>query len=262
MRALVDSHCHLDSADFDIDREAVVVAAENAGLVAIINPGTNLETSQAAVALAEQYPMVFATVGVHPHHASTYTDTTTDALRKLAAHPRVVGIGEIGLDYYRNYSPQDAQLRAFSAQLELAATLGLPVIIHNRKASRDTFAALQAWTASNSHRGVFHSYSAGEELLEPALDLGFSVGISGPVTFLKSTALQQVARAVPLERLLIETDAPYLTPAPFRGQRNEPAYVRYVAERIADLRGLPLQQISQQTNRNAVDLFLADRTLT
>ncbi len=261
MRALVDSHCHLDLADFDNDREAVVAAAENAGLIAIINPGTNLETSQAAVALAEQYPMVFATVGIHPHHASTYTDMTTDALRKLAAHPRVVGIGEIGLDYYRNYSPRDAQLRAFAAQLELAATLGLPVIIHNREASSDTFAALRASTASDGHRGVFHSYSAGAELLEQALDLGFSVGISGPVTFLKSTALQRVAQAVPMERLLIETDAPYLTPAPFRGQRNQPAYVRYVAEKIADLRGLSLQQVSQQTNQNTVDLFLADRTL-
>ncbi len=262
MRALIDSHCHLDSADFDNDRKAVVAAAESAGLVAIINPGTNLETSRAAVALAEQYPMVFATVGVHPHHASTYTDGTADALRELAAHPRVVGIGEIGLDYYRNYSPRDAQLRAFAAQLELALTLELPVIIHNREASRDTLTALRAWTASNGHQGVFHSYSAGEEMLEQALDLGFSVGISGPVTFLKSTALQQVARAVPLERLLIETDAPYLTPAPFRGQRNQPAYVRFVAEKIADLRGLSFQQVSQQTNRNTVDLFLADRTLS
>jgi len=264
MKSLVDSHCHLDFNRFDKDREAVIAAAEKAGLVAIINPGVSLETSRAAVTLAEKYPLVYAAVGVHPHDAKTFTPQTAAELRKLARRPKVVAIGEIGLDYYRNLSPHDIQRQAFTAQLELAAELNLPVIIHNREATEDTFAILQDWTAGarRNQRGVLHSYSAGPEWLEPTLELGFSIGISGPVTFPQARRLQRVAQTVPLERLLVETDAPFLTPSPHRGRRNQPAYVRYVAEKIAELRGIPLQQLGEQTTQNVFELFMADRKQT
>jgi TatD DNase family protein len=234
----------------------VVAAARQAGVVAIINPGTSLDTSRAALALAERYPMVYAAVGVHPHDAKKFTRQTATALRELAAHPKVVAIGEIGLDYYRNYSPHDAQRRAFAAQLDLAAELDLPVIIHNREAAQDTFAALDGWATGNpGRRGVLHSYSAGSEWLEKTLELGFSIGISGPVTFPQARKLQQVVREVPPDRFLVETDAPFLTPVPYRGRRNQPAYVRYVAEKIAALRGLPLQQIAEQTTQSVLHSF-------
>jgi TatD DNase family protein len=251
---LVDSHCHLDFIEGDTD--GLVASARQAGLVGIINPGTSLKTSQAAVALAERHAMVYAAVGVHPHDASTFDHETVAALRELAAHPKVVAIGETGLDYYRNYSPHDAQQRAFEAQLELAAELGLPVIIHNRDATEDTFARLRDWSSvTNGRRGVLHSYSAGPEWLEQAMSLGFFIGISGPVTYPKAGQLQQVAQEVPLDRLLVETDAPFLTPVPFRGRRNQPAYVQYVAEKIAALRHVPVEQLGQQTTQNVIRLF-------
>ncbi len=251
---LVDSHCHLDFIEGDTER--VIASAQRAGLVAIINPGTSVKSSRAAVALAEKHPLVYAAVGVHPHDASAFDGDTAAALRELAAHPKVVAIGEIGLDFYRNLSPQGAQRRAFEAQLELAAELGLPVIIHNRDATEDTFARLRDWAAgANGRCGVLHSYSAGPEWLGQATELGFFIGISGPVTYPKARGLQQVAQEVPLDRLLVETDAPFLTPAPFRGRQNQPAYVQYVAEKIATLRDVPAEQIGRQTTRNVIRLF-------
>lgn len=257
---MIDSHCHLDFEKFDHDRQAVIASAEETGLVAIINPGVDLKSSRAAVALAEEYSMVYAAVGFHPHDAKFFDTGAIEALRGLAAHPKVVAIGEIGLDYYRNYSPHDVQRRVFSAQLDLAAEMELPVIIHNREASADVFAALADWAAGDpKRRGVLHSYSAGPEWLERILGLGFSIGLSGPVTFAKARSLHRVAQTVPLDRLLIETDAPFLAPEPFRGLRNQPAYVRYVAEKIASLRGISVQQLCEQTMQNAVELFMADR---
>jgi TatD DNase family protein len=251
---LVDSHCHLDLIEGNTD--GLIASARRAGLIAIINPGTSLKTSQAAVALAERHAMVYAAVGIHPHDARTFDHKTTAALYELAAHPKVVAIGEIGLDYYRDYSPRDAQQRAFQAQLELAAELGLPVIVHSRDATEDTFARLRDWSSGrNGRQGVLHSYSGGHEWLEQALLLGFFIGISGPVTYPKARQLQQIAQEVPLDRLLVETDAPFLTPVPFRGQPNQPAYVRYVAEKIAALRHVPLEQLGRQTTQNVIRLF-------
>ncbi len=256
MNPLVDSHCHLDFNKFDPDRDAVVAAAEAAGLVAIINPGVDLASSRAAVALADRYPMVYAAVGVHPHDAKTFDQQTAAELRRLAAHPKVIAIGEIGLDYYRNYSPHDAQQQAFRAQLELATELNLPVIIHDRDAAEDTFATLGEWAANSNQRGgVLHSYSAGTGWLARTVELGFCVGLSGPVTFDRARELHRVAQTVPLERLLVETDAPFLTPEPHRGRRNQPAWVAQVAGKIAELRGIPLAQVCKQTTQNTVDLF-------
>ena len=251
MGRLADSHCHLDFNTFEDDRVAVIAAAEQAGLVAIINPGTSVETSRAAVMLAETYPMVYAAVGVHPHDAKTFTRSTAAELRQLASHPKVIAIGEIGLDYYRDYSPRDAQRHALAAQLDLAGELELPVIIHERDAAEETMAILEDWVEGrDDRRGVLHSYSAGVGWLEQVLGLGFYIGISGPVTFAKATTLHRVVQQTPLERLLVETDAPFLTPEPYRGRRNEPAYVQYVVKKVAALKGLPLKQVAEGTTRN------------
>jgi TatD DNase family protein len=248
---LIDSHAHLDFSQFDADRDAVVERARGAGLVAILNVGADLPSSRAAVGLAETHASIYAAVGVHPHDAATVTLAVLDELRTLARHPKVVAVGEIGLDYYRDLSPRPVQRRAFADQLALAAELDLPVVVHSREAHDDVLAALRGWGGS----GVLHSYSAGPERLEEVLGLGFSIGISGPVTFRKADQLRAVAVAVPLERLLVETDCPYLTPAPYRGKRNEPAYVRYVVEAVARARGVPAEAVARATAVNAHSLF-------
>ena len=284
---LIDSHAHLDFHQFDADREAVIERAREAGLVAIVNIGTSLSSSRAAVALAEKYNFIYAAVGVHPHDAKTVTPEVLDELRTLARHPKVVAVGEIGLDYYRDLSPRAVQRRVFADQLALAAELALPVVIHSREAHDDVLAALRQWGnlppvggteggpgvlppgggtdggpgvlppggGTEGGPGVLHSYSAGPERLEEVLGLGFSIGISGPVTFPKANLLRAVAAAVPLERLLVETDCPYLTPQPYRGRRNEPAYVRYVVEAVARARGVPAEAVAQATADNTRRLF-------
>ena len=257
---LIDSHAHLDFPQFDDDREAVIEQAQAAGLVAIVNIGTSLTSSRAAVALAERYDFIYATVGVHPHDAKTVTPAVLDELRVLARRPKVVAVGEIGLDYYRDLSPRPAQRRAFAAQLGLATELGLPVVVHSREAHDDVMAALQEWCrlptgGGEGGIGVLHSYSAGPERLEGVLKLGFSIGISGPVTFPKAHRLRVVAATVPLERLLVETDCPYLTPKPYRGRRNEPAYVRHVVEEVACAREMPVEAVARATVNNARCLF-------
>lgn len=248
---LLDSHAHLDFSQFDDDREVVIGRARDAGLVTILNVGTDLASSRAVVALAQQHDFIYAAVGIHPHDASTATPALLDELRVLAGHPQVVAVGEIGLDYYRDLSPRPVQRRAFTDQLALAAELALPVVIHSREALDDVLAALRDWQGT----GVLHSYSGGTERLEEVLALGFSVGISGPVTFPKSGRLRAVAAMVPLERLLVETDCPYLTPLPYRGRRNEPAYVRYVVEAVAGARRTSAEIVAHATTDNACSLF-------
>ena len=248
---LIDSHAHLDFPQFDDDREAVIERAREAGLVAVLNVGTDLASSRAAVALAEIYDFIYAAVGIHPHDAETATAAALDELRTLARHPKVVAVGEIGLDYYRDLSPRPVQRRALADQLALATELGLPVVIHSREAHDDVLAALREWEGT----GVLHSYSAGPERLDEVMGLGFYVSISGPVTFPKSNRLRQAAAAVPLERLLVETDCPYLTPVPHRGRQNEPAYVRYVAQAVASARGMPIETVAEATSDNACRLF-------
>jgi TatD DNase family protein len=198
---------------------------------------------------------------VHPHDAKRVTPRVLDELRALARHRKVVAVGEIGLDYYRDLSPRPVQRRAFADQLALAAELELPVVVHSREAHDDVIAALRGWVSSlpggGTERGVgvLHSYSAGPGRLEEVLGLGFCVGISGPVTFPKANALRAAAAAVPLERLLVETDCPYLTPKPYRGRRNQPAYVRYVVEAVARARGASVEAVAQATTENARCLF-------
>lgn len=260
---LVDTHVHIDFGQFDQDREAVLQRAFEAGVQAIIDVGADLASSRRAVELAGGWsfaqgrPAIWAAVGVHPHEADTVTPAALAELRALARENRVVAVGEIGLDYYRDLSPRDKQRDAFVAQLDLARELGLPVIIHDRDAHDDTLALLRAAARAQGGqlRGVMHCYSGGPGLVGQVLDLGLHIGVDGPVTYPKSTRLAEVVRLVPLQRLLVETDCPYLTPQPRRGQRNEPAYVRYVVERVAELHGLSPEEVGRATSENARALF-------
>jgi TatD DNase family protein len=284
---LVDTHCHLNFDSFAEDREAVIDRARQAGIEFILNPGIDLPTSREAIALAERYPEVYAAVGVHPNDARVWgtdgpqSNSTLVELREMAQHPKVVAVGEIGLDYYWDQTPHDLQQRIFRLQLELAAEAGLPVILHSRdkaasgsksdspasaaasQAIDDLLVILAAWqmelkragSTLADRPGVLHSFSAGETHARRAVDLNFRIGITGPVTFKNAAVMQQVAAAIPLEWLLIETDAPFLTPHPQRGQRNEPAYVRFVAEKISQLRSLHLDAFEESVSENAERLF-------
>jgi TatD DNase family protein len=251
MMPLIDSHAHVDFPQFDRDRGAVIQRARDADVVAIVNIGTNLASSRASVSLAERYDFMYATVGIHPHDAETASQDTLEELRILASHPKVVAIGEIGLDYYRDYSPRPAQRRAFRDQLALASALGLPVVVHSREAHDEVLATLQDWEGT----GVLHTYAGGPERLDDVMAMGFCIGISGPVTFPKAERLREVVQAVPVDRLLVETDCPYLTPAPHRGKRNEPAYVKHVAEAAAQVRGVSPDDIAGATTENTRRLF-------
>ena len=252
---MIDSHCHLDFPQFDQDRDEVLARALEAGLTAIVNPGTDLESSRRALALAERCDAIYAAVGVHPHDASTMNPQVVLELRQLVAHPRVVAIGEIGLDYYRDLSPRAEQRAAFEAQLALAAELGLPVIIHQRESAADVMAALRDWAAGGHVGCVLHAFSGDEAMAHEAVALGFHIGVGGPLTFQNARRLPEIVSDLPVECLLVETDAPYLAPHPYRGKRNEPAYVRLVAERLAELRRMPFDALSRQVTANARRLF-------
>jgi TatD DNase family protein len=250
---LIDSHAHIQINRFDADREAVLNRARDAGVHAILTIGIDVKTSRDAIALADRYDAVYATVGMHPHDAKTLDDETLQTFRELAAHPKVLALGEMGLDYYRDFSPRPVQKTAFERQLDLAEELKLPIVIHNREAYHDILPILQARRGRIS--GVMHCFSGDVEMMRQTLDIGFYVGIGGPVTYRKSHDLQAVAREVPADRLLVETDCPWLTPQFRRGKRNEPAYVRAVAEKVAELRSVSLEELGDVTTRNFETLF-------
>ncbi len=253
---LIDTHCHLDFDRFDEDRDEVVARATAVGVQRIIAPALDLQNCEAVLALTGRYEGVYAAVGVHPNSSAEWRDGWIGALREMAQGEKVVAIGEIGLDYYWGDAPKPAQRRALGRQLELAAELGLPVIIHNREASADVIALLrESPLAYRENAGVLHSFSADWETAAAALDMGFYLGFTGPVTFKKAAELRRIAVKAPLDRILVETDAPFLTPHPYRGKRNEPAYVRFVAERIAEERGMDAAVFAQHTAENAQRLF-------
>jgi TatD DNase family protein len=264
--ALVDSHCHLNWNAFDADREAVVQRALAAGVTRIVTIGVDLPTSRQGIALAETYAAVYAAVGIHPNDLGEgITPDALAELRRLAAHPKVVAIGEIGLDYHWQRVAHPVQQAAFEAQLALAAEVGRPVIIHNREADADVAATLRAWVAAPATRqsplatrpfwGVLHSFSGDRAMAEEAMGWGFLLSFAGPLTFTNARALQQLVTQLPLDRLMIETDAPYLTPHPYRGQRNEPARVVLVAEALARLHGRPVAEVAAQTTATAGQFF-------
>ncbi|HSJ57501.1 MAG TPA: TatD family hydrolase [Anaerolineae bacterium] len=258
---LIDTHAHLDFHQFDRDRDAVLQRARQAGVGAIITIGTDVTTSRAAVELAARYEGVFATVGMHPHDAQALDGDALATLRELGRRPKVVAIGEIGLDFYRDRSPRDVQRRAFRAQLAWAAALGKPVVVHDRDAHDDVMSILIDWAAGLSttslagRAGVLHTFSGDLSMAQRALAAGFYISVSGPVTYKNARHLPDVVRAVPLDRLLVETDCPFLAPEPHRGQRNEPAYVSFVAGRVADLKGVPVDHVARATTENARRLF-------
>ncbi len=257
---LIDTHCHLNFASYDDDREAVIERARAAGVTRIIIPATDLTTGSEAIDLAQRYPAVFASAGIHPNSTASFNDSYLPRIEAQARLPRVVAIGEIGLDYHWDKSPRDVQQRAFEDQLSLAARVELPVIIHNREASDDVMATLESWAADlpaslRGRAGVLHSFSANTAIAERALAAGFYIGFTGPVTFKNADELRRVAAMVPLDRMLVETDGPFLTPVPHRGQRNEPAYVPFIAERLAAVRNTSVDEIAQATTANAERLF-------
>ena len=262
-QGFVDTHCHLDFEDFQPDRLAVLERAGAAGVVRMLNPGIDVPSSQDVLRIATEFPQIYAAVGVHPSSANAWTDESMDMLRSLALHTKVVAIGEIGLDYYRDRAPRPLQRVVLSQQLGLAAELGLPVVVHNRQSSDDMLELLLNWQlglcqakAPLAERpGVLHSFSGDRHFAESLLQHGFYLGIPGPVTFRNASELQDVVSWAPLERLLLETDAPLLTPHPHRGRRNEPAYVRLVAEKIAELRGITVADVAEITTANAKRLF-------
>ena len=250
---LIDSHAHIDDDRFDADREAVLSRARAAGVDLIVNIGADMASSARSVALAEQYPQVYATVGMHPHDAKDMREQDYQQLVRWAAQPKVVAIGEIGLDYHYDLSPRPVQQEVFLRQLDIARQTGKPFVVHEREAHADTFEIIRS--AAKGLEGVFHCFSGSVETARQYLKLGFYVSIAGPVTFPKSAKTKEVARYVPLDRLLVETDSPYLTPQAFRGRRNEPAYVRLVAEEIAALREVSLEELARATSENACRLF-------
>ncbi len=247
---LFDTHAHLDFSQFDRDREELI-AELRVQRVAVVNAGLNLSTSRASLELAERHPHVFAACGFHPHEAKAFSPQAQQALEELLRQG-AVAVGEIGLDYYRNLSPREAQLSAFRAQLRLARRLDLPVILHYREAGEDFFRVL---AEEGPVRGVWHAFSGDAALARRALALGLHLGIGGPITYRKNEAARQAIKEVPLDRLLIETDAPFLPPEPFRGKRNDPLKVRLVALRLAEVLGLSPEELTEITFENACRLF-------
>ena len=253
---LIDSHCHLDSEQFAEDREAVIERALASGVEHMVAVGSgdgppDLETG---IRLADRYPFIYATIGVHPHDASKATAETYRRLRELAAHPKVVAVGEIGLDYHYDHSPREVQRDVFVEQMRIARDHRKPIVIHTRTAWADTITLLREhWTTPEGMPplgGILHCFSEGPREAEEALAIGFHISFAGIVTFPKATAIQEAARIAPAERLLIETDAPYLAPVPKRGKRNEPAYVVETARKLAELRGVSLEEIARTTSDN------------
>jgi TatD DNase family protein len=251
---LADSHCHLDDSQFDGDREQAIERARAAGVETMLAVGTGNGPPdlEAGVRLAVQYPFMFASIGVHPHDASKAAPGTFVQLRRLVEHPKVVAIGEIGLDYHYDFSPREVQRDVFGMQLELAKDTGKPIIVHTREAWDDTLDMLRTWTGG----GILHCFTGDADQARAALDLGFHLAFGGVLTFPKADAVREAARIVPDDRLLIETDSPYLAPVPHRGKRNEPAFIVEVARRLAEVRGRAAEEIAAVTTGNFERLCL------
>ena len=250
----VDSHAHLDFENFNHDRDAVIKNAQLANIAAIVNIGINIETIKKSIELAEKYDFIYATAGIHPHDADEIKSDQWDEFVELLKHPKIVAIGEIGLDYYRDYSPHDIQQEVLHRQLELAVEHDLPVVVHTRNAWQDVL-PIFAEQYRGKLRGVFHCFSGLETETKAVLDAGYFISFTGVVTFKNTKALNIAANYVPLDRVLLETDCPFMAPEPFRGKRCEPAHVPYIARKIAEARGMDVAEFAYQTNKNVEKLF-------
>jgi TatD DNase family protein len=251
---LIDSHAHLEMKDFDRDRDRVIARAREAGVEYIVTVGTTLPDIEKALKIAEKNSSVYVALGIHPHEVKDIGGGDYDALRRLAREKKVVAFGEIGLDFYRNHSPREVQLERFRELLRLGKELRLPIVIHDREAHEETLRILEE-EKNGSWRGIFHCFSGDTEMARRVIQMGFYLSIPGTVTFGKSTVQQEVVRRIPLEKILLETDCPYLAPEPYRGKRNEPAFVRKTAEKVAELKGLSLEDVARITSLNAKLLF-------
>lgn len=246
---MIDTHVHLNHEDFAKDFDAVLERAREASVTHMVNIGFDLESSNETVAMTERFEFMYGAVGVHPHDAASYNEEVEHELEQLLARDRVVAVGEIGLDYYRDLSPREKQREVFVRQIALAQRTNKPIIIHCRDAFDDVIATLD--DAGGTYRGIFHAFSGDHSVAQRALDLGFHIGIGGVITF-KNSGLADVVAHLPEDRIVLETDCPYLTPAPFRGKRNEPSYLTYVVARIAEATGRSSDEVQEQTNRNFI----------
>lgn len=250
--SLIDSHCHLDSPEFDADRDEVVARALGAGVehMVAIGTGSGPPDLEAGIRLADRYPQFYATIGIHPHDAAKASKADFARLAELLSHPKVIALGEIGLDYHYDFSPRETQTSVFIQQMEIAAAARKPIVIHTREAWDDTAALLEKHWKPHGIGGIMHCFSGGLVEARRALDLGFYLSFGGIVTFPKALDLQAAAKEVPADRILVETDSPYLAPVPKRGKRNEPALVVHTARKLADLRGQSLEEVSYVTSEN------------
>lgn len=252
---LIDTHCHLDFPDFEAERDAIIERARAAGVGQMITISTRVKRFDTILAIAEAYPNVFCSVGTHPHNADEELDITVDDLIRLSAHPKVVAIGEAGLDYFYDNAPRDAQAEGLRRHIAAARQTGLPLVIHSRSADEDMAAVLTEETGKGAFPFLLHCFSSGPELARVGVELGGYVSFSGILTFPKSEELREIAKTVPHDRMIVETDAPYLAPKPFRGKRNEPAYVAHTAEVLADTIGVTKDEIASLTTENAFRIF-------
>ena len=264
----VDSHAHLDGKQFDADREQVIARAREAGLrtIVAIGNGDGPPTLDAGIRLAEQHPFIYATIGIHPHEAKLASDESYAEMERLARHPRVIAWGEIGLDYYYDHSPRETQKQVFLRQMELAGAAKLPIVIHCRpsdnseNAWEDCLGLIQEHWAPKGIGGILHCFTGNWAQAKSALDMDFMISFAGNVTFPKAQQIRDAALEVPLDRMLIETDCPYLAPVPNRGKRNEPAYVKETARRLGELRSLSMEEIGERTARNFYNFFKISET--
>ena len=252
---LIDSHCHLDFPDFADELDAVVGRAHAAGVERMITIGTRIDRAGKAVEIAERFDSVFFTVGTHPHEAARQAASDFSAMRRYASHPKCVGIGEAGLDYHYNYAPPEVAKRVFRGQISLARELGLPLVIHTREADDDTAAILKDEMGQGPFSALLHCFTSSRALAETGLELGLSISFSGVVTFKNSGELRAIARDAPLEKILVETDAPYLAPVPHRGRRNEPAFVVATARAVAEAKGIAPEALADATRANTLRVF-------
>ena len=250
----IDSHAHLDLTEFEKDRADVIKRAKENGIENIITIGIGIKESKAAIKIAEAYPFIYASIGIHPHNAGSFDLKTLDFLEENAKNKKVVALGEMGLDFFRNHSSREDQIRAFRAQLDLAKSVKLPVVIHDRDAHAETLSMLEE-EKQGLNGGVIHCFSGDAEMAFKCIDMGFYISIPGTVTFKNAKTQHEAVKKIPIEKLMIETDCPFLAPVPYRGKRNEPLYVTHVAEAISRIKNIPVEEVARITTANSKKLF-------
>jgi TatD DNase family protein len=251
---LIDSHAHLEMPEFKKDLEAVIQRAKESGVEYIFTVGTEKKDWKRALEIANSHPSIYAILGVHPHNAKEVDDQTYPLLKELCKNKKVKAYGEIGLDFFRNLSPRDIQLKRFREQIGLAKELGLPIVVHDREAHQETLEILKSEKAEECG-GIIHCFSGDYEMAKACIEMGFYISVPGSITFKNAESFREIVKRIPLESLLVETDAPFLTPEPFRGKRNEPSYVRYTAQKVAEMKKVPFEMVAEMTTENALRVY-------